>query len=263
MTFRVASFQVIFSRENGRAQEILGEAAAAFDVVGGDGFLPGVEAEAAVFPGEELAGFLFADELFAQQGVEEAVAEEFGERLDGFDGHEVEAAFAVDEPGGGEDVEVGVEDEVVAEGLHGGDGGELAVGEVEAGAHPVAEALDGDVEEVVEELAAFAEDAAQGPGHGEDELAVRDVEADGVGDPVAGAADAALVAAGAEVAGLAGEGEEFFVAAVGALEAGVERAVTRTADPTAKDATVLLATGLLKMAKVWREDPDGAVESIW
>ena len=36
-----------------------------------------------------------------------------------------------------------------------------------------------------------------------------------LGDPVAGAADAALVAGGAEVAALAGEGEEALVAAGG------------------------------------------------
>ena len=71
-----------------------------------------------------------------------------------------------------------------------------------------------------EEVAAFAEDAAQDLGDGEDELAVGDFVADGGGDPVAGGADAALVAGGAEVAALAGEGEEAFVAAVGALEAG-------------------------------------------
>jgi len=44
--------------------------------------------------------------------------------------------------------------------------------------------------------------------------------ADGGGDPVADGAGAALVAGGTEVAGLAGEGEEAFVAAVRALEAG-------------------------------------------
>ena len=59
-----------------------------------------------------------------------------------------------------------------------------------------------------------------GIGDGEDELAVGDVEADGAGDPVAGLADAALVAGRAEVAGLAGEGEEFLVAVVRAVEAG-------------------------------------------
>jgi hypothetical protein len=63
------------------------------------------------------------------------------------------------------------------------------------------------VEEVGEELAALAEDAAQDFGDGEDELAVGDFVADGGGNPVAGGADAALMAGWAEVAALAGEGE--------------------------------------------------------
>ena len=113
----------------------------------------------------------------------------------------MEAVFAIDEPGGGEDVQVRVEHEAVAEGLHGGDRGELAIGEVEADAHPVAPALHRGLEEVVEEFAPLAEDAAQRAWHGEDELAVRQVEAHHVGDPVADPADAALVAAGAEVPG--------------------------------------------------------------
>ncbi len=88
------------------------------------------------------------------------------------------------------------------------------------GAHPVAQALEADPEEVVEELAALAEDAAQGPGHREDELAVRHLEANIVGDPVTHGADTALVAAGAEMPALAGECEQLLMAAVGALEAG-------------------------------------------
>jgi len=54
---------------------------------------------------------------------------------------------------------------------------------------------------------------------GEDELAVRDFVAYGGGDPIGGLADTALVVGGAEVAAFAGEGEEAFVAAVGAVEA--------------------------------------------
>ena len=44
--------------------------------------------------------------------------------------------------------------------------------------------------------------------------------ADGGGDPLANGASAALVTCGAEVPALAGEGEQAFVATVGALEAG-------------------------------------------
>ena len=75
----------------------------------------------------------------------------------------------------------------------------------------------------VEEVAAFAEDAAEGLGDGEEELPVRDFVADGGGDPVTGGADAALMAGGAEVAALAGEGEEAFVTTIRALESGEAR----------------------------------------
>jgi hypothetical protein len=131
----------------------------------------------------------------------------------------VEAAVGGEEAVGGEDVEVGVEDEVIAEGVDGGDGTEFAIGEVETGAEDFLEGFGGGFEEEVEEIAVLAEDAAQDFGDGEDELAVRDFVADGGGDPIGGLADAALVAGGAEVAALAGEGEEAFVTAVGAVEA--------------------------------------------
>ncbi len=176
-----------------------------------------------------MAGLLFADEFLLKQSRQEAVTKEFRQRFDALNGQEVKAVLGVDQTGGGEDVEVRVKNEVVAEGLRGSDGGELAVGQVEASAHPVAQGADGDVEEVGEKLAALAEDAAQGSWHGEHELAVGDVETDRVGDPVADAADAPLMAGGAEVAGLAGEGEELFVTAVRALqtcEAGSEIAAT-------------------------------------
>ena len=102
----------------------------------------------------------------------------------------------------------------------GGDGSDAAVGEAEACAEGVLEGGGGSVEQVGEEVAAFAKDAAQDFGDGEDELAVGDIVTDGGGDPVTGGADAALVAGGAEVAALAGEGEEAFVAAIRALESG-------------------------------------------
>ena len=148
------------------------------------------------------------------------MAEEFDDGLGTFVGQAVEGAFAVEEPAGGQHMEVRVEDKVVAEGVGGGDGGEPAVGEAEAGAEGVAEGFGGGLEEQGEEVAALAEDAAEHPGDGEDELAVRDLAADGGGDPGAGGADAAHVAGGAEVASLAGEGHELLVSAVGALEAG-------------------------------------------
>ena len=50
-----------------------------------------------------------------------------------------------------------------------------------------------------------------------------DFVADAGGDPVANGAGAALVASGAEVATFAGEGEQAFVTAIRALEAGEAR----------------------------------------
>jgi hypothetical protein len=110
--------------------------------VGGDGlFSAVVDIEAGVFPGEEIGKFGGADEFGVAEGLEEAVAEEF----DGgsevlirplhqrahpagfgfasvqnasdpsalFNGHAVEAAIGREESVGSEEVEVGVENEVV------------------------------------------------------------------------------------------------------------------------------------------------------
>ena len=79
--------------------------------------------------------------------------------------------------------------------------------------------VSGGFEQEMEEVAALAEDAAKDFRDGEDELAVRDFVTDGGGDPFGALADAALVAGGTEVAALAGEGEEAFVAAIRAVEA--------------------------------------------
>ena len=150
-----------FLKGEGMAQKILGEAFAPGAVVGGDGFFAAVvDREAGVLPGEEVGEFLRADELGFAEGVEEAVAEEFDGWVEVFGGHAMEPAVRGEESVGGEDVEVGVEDQIVAEGVDGGDGTEFAVGEVEAGAEGVAEGFGGGVEEVGEEMTSFAEDAA-------------------------------------------------------------------------------------------------------
>ena len=148
------------------------------------------------------------------------MAEKFGQWLDTFYGHEVEPVVFVDESGGGENMNVGVKAKVVAEGLRGGDGGELSVGQIESEAHPVAETFDGNLKEMVKQFSSFSEDAAQGPGHGENELPMGNLETDAMSYPVPDLPDAALVATGAEVAGFAGECEKLLVAAVGAEDTG-------------------------------------------
>jgi len=97
--------------------------------------------------------------------------------------HAVECAVGGKEAVGREDVEVGVEDQVVAKGVHGGDGTDAPVGEVESCAEGILQGGCGGVEQEGEEPASFAEDAAQDSGDGEDELTVRHVMADAGGDP--------------------------------------------------------------------------------
>ena len=154
-------------------EEVFRETFASGGVVGGHGFFAAVvDIEAGVFPSEEVGEFFRADELGVPQGVEEAVAEEFDGGSQVFGGHAVEAAVGGEESVGGKDVEVGVVDEVIAEGVDSGDGPDAAVREAEANSEGVLEGGGGSVEEVGEEVAALAKDAAQDLGDGEDELAV-------------------------------------------------------------------------------------------
>ena len=81
-----------------------------------------------------------------------------------------------------------------------GDGSDATLGEAEADSKGVLEG--GGVEEVGEQVAAFAEDSAENLGDGEDKLVVGDFVADGGGDPLANGAGATLVAGRAEVAAL-------------------------------------------------------------
>ena len=94
------------------------------------------------------------------------------------------------------EVEVRVEDEIVAEGVDSGDGSDAAVGEGEAGAKGILKGGRGGVEQVGEEVAAFAKDAAENLGDGEDELAVRDFVAGGGGDAVVQTTGTGLVKPG-------------------------------------------------------------------
>lgn len=101
MTFRVFWFQVIFSNENGARSKYSARRRRPSTSWEATGFLPGIEAEPAVGP------------------VDEPMAEKIGERLNAFHGHEVDAPIAIHQAGRGEDMEVWVEVEAVAEGLHG------------------------------------------------------------------------------------------------------------------------------------------------
>ena len=76
-----------------------------------------MDVEAAVFPGEELGDFMVAEEFRFEEGVEELVAEEFGELRQAVIGQAVEVAEAVEKPMGGEDVQVKRVQEMVDSGV--------------------------------------------------------------------------------------------------------------------------------------------------
>jgi hypothetical protein len=142
-----------FLQGEGMAEEILGQAFTTGGVVGGHGFFATVvDIEAGVFPGEKVGEFAGADKFGIAQDVEEAVAEEFDGGSEIFGGHAVEAAVGGEESVGGKDMEVGVIDQVIADGVDSGDGANAAVGEAEAGAEGVLEGGGGGVEEEGEEV---------------------------------------------------------------------------------------------------------------
>ena len=169
-----------FLEREGMAEEILGKAFATGGVMRGDGFLAAtIDVEAAVFPGKQV-GEPFGAEVFAvAEGLEETVAEEFDGGGAAVGWHTVEASFGIEQAVGGEDVEVRVEEEVIAEGVDSGDSREAAIGKVEAGSERIEQGVGGGLEKQVEEVAALAEDAAQDFGAGEDVLPVGDLVADG------------------------------------------------------------------------------------
>jgi len=122
--------------------------------------------------------------------------------------------------GGRQHVDVGVPEQEVPKGLHGDDETGLAFGLAGALAEPGGDGGVSGVVEFAKQDAVELESVTDKPREGEHEVPVGHRGADLVGDEGALDEGAALVARGAEPALLAGEGEEEFVAAVGAVQAG-------------------------------------------
>lgn len=154
------------------------------------------------------------------QPVEERVAPELPQLLPTAREGEMEPAVGVEDFGGGDDVDVRVPEEKIAESLESHDEAGLADGAVGAEADPGVDGAMGGVVEVAEQRAVAEEERADEARHGEDKMPVGHWGADGVGDERTFDERAPLVAGGAEAALLAGESEEEFVVAVGAVEAG-------------------------------------------
>ena len=63
-----------------------------------------------------------------------------------FNGHAVETAVGSEESVGGEDMEVRVKDQIIAESVDGGDGAEFPVGQLQSDAEGFAEGFGGGME---------------------------------------------------------------------------------------------------------------------
>ena len=149
----------------------------------------------------------------------EGMAKQLGHRADGSLRQAVKVPVGGKQAVSDEHVEMGVEDEVIAKSMNGGDGADFAYGKIELEAKGFGQGIDCALEQKRKQLATFAKDTAQHFGNGENHLSMRDLMTYRSRDPVAGGSHAALVAGGAEVASFAGEGEQPLMAAIGAFEA--------------------------------------------
>lgn len=160
----------------------MGDALAGGCIGGGDGVAV-VEIEAAVAPCEEVVRELGLEVAEARHASDEGMAEEFCKgREGGLCGEVVEVACGVEESVGGEDVDVWVVVEGVAECLACDDESCASVGEIQAVAKPLEVGIAGCGIKELETFGAVAEGGAEDFGNGEDVLAVRDGAGDSRGD---------------------------------------------------------------------------------
>jgi hypothetical protein len=130
-----------------------------------------------VFPSEHLVSFLPGEEFFPDESLDEAVPEQFDQRVKGLIRHEVEAIFQINQAHGAENVQVRVEAEIISEGLDSSNGSQLSTWEIETGPHPVTQGFDRHVEEKGEQFSPLPKDGAEDFGNRKDDLAVWDIEA--------------------------------------------------------------------------------------
>lgn len=110
--------------------------------------------------------------------------------------------------------------EIFAKGVEGEDERGVGVRPAEGGTEVFGEALVSESAEVFEQGAVALEIGAEHFGQGQDVMAVGHGSKDAGGEEGGGGLDVFLVAGGAEPAAFAGEGQEVFVAAVVAADAG-------------------------------------------
>jgi len=130
------------------AQQILGKAFAAAVVICGDEVVsPVMNMKSGMFPTEQIAQFVRADEFLFPEDGEEAMAKQLGHRADGSLRQAVKAPVGCKQAVGDEHVEMGMEDEVIAKSVDGGDGPEFALGKSELQTKGLAQGIDRTLEQ--------------------------------------------------------------------------------------------------------------------
>jgi hypothetical protein len=176
-----------------------------------------VDGEAAMAPGEHLLGKRRKDHFSSDKEADDLAAETLGKERFGNRRQGSEAARNVENAVGDERVHVGVEVDQIAEVLHEED--EARPGARMRGAVRLHEQSGDDAAELSEKRAAVSEERPDELRNGEDILPVRNGPQHAALDPLAVGEDALLMAARAEVARLAGEGEQQIVTAAAAADA--------------------------------------------
>jgi hypothetical protein len=120
-----------------------------------------IDSEAGVAPLEQAGEGFGGQNVGVAQAAEEGVAPEFTQVFPAAGGGQVKMAVVGKHAGGGEYVDVGVPEEVVAKGLHGNDQSGLPGGTVGACTQPAGEEVTGGVVEFAEQGGGALKEAAQ------------------------------------------------------------------------------------------------------
>ena len=179
-----------------------------------------VNVEAGVFPLLEHASALGRQEALLAEEGDEFGAEQPLHRIHSVLGKAKEAFVAQEQSVGHQQVQMGMEVEVFAEGVNGHDDAGHALRLFQGDAHDITDTLLGDAAEVFEQIAVVPEIRTQHLRDGEGHVAVGNREEDGLGEQGSEELYLFLVAGGTKPTALAGEGEQVVFLAVVTADSG-------------------------------------------
>lgn len=137
-----------FLQREWMSQQIFRESLATVVVVSGDEVVTSVvNVKSGMFPTEQIAQFVRPDEFLFPEDGEEAMAKQLGHRADGSVWQAVKAPVGGKQAVGDEHVKMGMEDEVIAKSMNGGDGPEFALGKSELQTKGMAQGIDRTLEQ--------------------------------------------------------------------------------------------------------------------